>query len=97
MQVEELSFPLATHLLLCSAGAYLARNRCLSIAWRLGTTEERIQGEIIQMALRKVVFGCCSKLSTFFWLDAMQSSHMMAPPFSSRQRHVKSVLHCAHM
>lgn len=95
MQVEKLSFPQAAHLLLCSAGAYLARNRCLSIAWRLGTPEERNQGETIQMALRKVVFGCCSKLSTFFWLDAMQSSYMMAPPFSSHQRREKSILECS--
>ena len=45
-------------------------------------------------AFRRLV---CSTFSAFFWLDAMQFSHMMAPPFSSRQRHVKSVLHCAHM
>lgn len=44
-------------------------------------------------AFRRLV---CSTLSAFFWLDVMQFSHITAPPFS-RQRHVKSVLHCTHM
>ena len=89
MQMEKLSFPVAAYLLLCSVGSYLARNRCLSIAWRLGTPEERNQGETIQTALWKAVLGCCSKLSAFR-LDAM-----MAPPFS-HQRHEKSILECSH-
>ena len=94
MQMEKLSFPVAAYLLLCSVGSYLARNRCLSIAWRLGTPKERNQGETTQTALRKAVFGCCSKLSAFR-LDAMESSYMMAPPFS-HQRHEKSILECSH-
>lgn len=95
MQVEKLSFPVAAYLLLCSVGSYLARNRCPSIAWRLGTPEERNQGETIQTALWKAVLGCCSKLSAFR-LDAMDSSYMMAPPFSSHQRHEKFILECSH-
>lgn len=95
MEAKKLRFPVAAYPLLCSVGSYLARNRCLSIAWRLGTPKERNQGETIQTALRKAVFGCCSKLSAF-WLDAMQSSYMMAPPFSSHQRHKKSIIECSH-
>lgn len=45
MEAKKLRFPVAAYPLLCSVGSYLARNRCLSIAWRLGTPEERNQGE----------------------------------------------------
>ena len=57
MQMEKLSFPVAAYLLLCSVGSYLARNRCLSIAWRLGTPEERNQGETIQTVYGRRSWG----------------------------------------